>query len=171
LNVKVDGRRTYFEWINAGHYVAGGSRGTMSMNTDGLISDLYFGSDSQRLFVRLDARGGALRERLCDVDQIRLVFLQPQGYELVITNPAQRQPHTQLSHNGAPVPDSGVEAAGDVILELSIPFRSLAVATNDPIHFWLELVRSSQSLQRLPTEGAIEASALSPEYELIMWQA
>ena len=26
-SVKVDGRRTYFEWINAGHYVCGGSRG------------------------------------------------------------------------------------------------------------------------------------------------
>src|SRR6185436_6654664 len=33
LKIKVDGRRTYFEWINAGHYVAGSERGTMTLVT------------------------------------------------------------------------------------------------------------------------------------------
>ena len=57
LSVKVDGRRSYFEWINAGHYICGGSRGTMSMVTQGYISDLYFGFDTERLLLRLDSRG------------------------------------------------------------------------------------------------------------------
>ena len=30
LKVKVDGRRTYFEWINAGHYISGSERGISS---------------------------------------------------------------------------------------------------------------------------------------------
>ena len=67
LNVKVDGRRSYFKWINAGHYVCGGSRGTMSMVSQGYISDLYFGFDTERLFVRLDSRGGPFREQLAEL--------------------------------------------------------------------------------------------------------
>ena len=79
MSVKVDGRRTYFEWINAGHYVCSGSRGTMSMVTQGYISDLYFGFDTERLLIRLDSRGGPFREQLADVQAIRVVFLQPRG--------------------------------------------------------------------------------------------
>jgi len=171
LNVKVDGRRTYFEWINAGHYVCGGSRGTMSMTTEGLLAELHFGFDAQRLFLRLDARDGAFRERLGNVDQLRMLFFQPPGFSLVVTNPAQRRPHVQLSHNEVPVAESGVEAAADVIFELSIPFHSLAVSTGDPIHFCLELLKSDQPIERVPTEGAIEAVVPSPDFEMIMWQA
>ncbi|MEN6497882.1 MAG: glycoside hydrolase family 57 protein [Thermoguttaceae bacterium] len=171
LNVRVDGRRTYFEWINAGHYACQGSRGTMSMNTEGLIADLYFGSDAQRLFVRLDAQNGSCRERLANVDQLRMVFLRPEGFELVVTNPAQRQPHVQFCHNGVPVAEAGVEAAGDVVFELAIPFRSLAVSTNAPLAFYLELLKSEQSIERLPTEAAIEMTVPSEDFELIMWQA
>ena len=87
LRVKVNGRRTYFEWINAGHYVCGGPRGAMSMVTAGLISDLYFGFDTERLLLRLDARGGPFREQLADVDALRVVFLQPAGFELLVAHP------------------------------------------------------------------------------------
>lgn len=171
LNVKVDGRRTYFEWINAGHYAAGASRGAMNMNTEGLLAGLHFGFDAQRLFVRLDARDGSFRERLAHVDQLQMLFFQPQGFELVVTNPAQRSPHVQLVHNHRPVAESRVEAAADVIFELSIPFQMLAVATGDPIHFCIELLKSEQPIERLPTEGAIETIVPSPDFELIMWQA
>ena len=57
----MDGRRSYFEWINAGHYVCSGSRGAMSMVTQGYVSDLYFGFDPERLLLRLDSRGGPFR--------------------------------------------------------------------------------------------------------------
>src|SRR5262249_43995155 len=58
LNVKVDGRRTYFEWINAGHYVPTGSRGTMSMVQEGPLAGMHFGFDGERLLLRFDARNG-----------------------------------------------------------------------------------------------------------------
>ena len=35
LNVKVDGRSTYFEWIDAARYVCGNERGTMTLVTQG----------------------------------------------------------------------------------------------------------------------------------------
>ena len=171
LSVRVDGRRTYFEWINAGHHVCQAGRGTMSMARDGLLSDLFFGFDPEHLLVRLDGRGGPWREKLAEVDALRVVFFQPEGFELMISKPDSRKPILQLYHNDVPVAQSDAEAAADLIFELSIPFRSLTVQTNDPVHFCVELIQDETTIERVPNEGAIEAALPSPDYELIMWQA
>ncbi len=171
LRVKVDGRRTYFEWINAGHHVCQGPRGAMAMAQDLLISDLYFGFDPQRLLLRLDARGGSVVERLTDVEAVRVSFLEPEGFELVVSHPDWKEPIVQLYHDDVPVTESGVVAASDHLLELAVPLRSLAANTDDPIHFCVELTRDEQSIERIPHEGAIEAVVPSEDFELIMWQA
>ncbi len=171
LNVKVDGRRTYFEWMGAGHYVNQAGRGTMAMAAERLICDLYFGFDLERLFLRLDARGGPFREQLAEVDKLRVVFLQPEGFELLVSHPVRKEPELQLHHNGVAVAESGSKAAADLLFELAIPFRSLALSTDDPVQFCIELLCDEQSLERIPCEGAIETTVPSPDYELIMWQA
>lgn len=171
LMVKVDGRRSYFEWINAGRYVCQGSRGTMNMANDGLISDLYFGFDQERLSLRLDARGGPFRERAVEIDRLRVVFFQPEGFQLVVSQPATRNPSVELLRGESVVAQPGCEAAADWIFELAVPFRSLAVATDSAIQFCVELLRGSQTVERVPSEGAIETTVPSPDYELVMWQA
>jgi alpha-amylase/alpha-mannosidase (GH57 family) len=170
LHVKVDGRRTYFEWINAGRYVCQGARGPMDMTFAGLVSDLYFGFDTERLFIRLDACHGPFRERLAEVSRLRIAMFQPEGFELVVSQPAQRAPRVELFDRGASVADAGIEAAADWIFELSIPFRALGLATDDAIQFAVEIVQDEQVIERIPSEGAIETSVPSPDYELIMWQ-
>jgi len=171
VKVKVDGRRTYFEWINAGRHVCQGARGTMNIAGEGLVSDLYFGFEPDRLAVRLDARGGPVRERLAEVERLRLVFFQPEGFELAVLRPAERSPAVEVYRNGAPVPPTGAQAAAELILEIAVPFASLAVTTNDPIQFYCELVADGRAIERIPAEGAIETAVPSPDYELIMWQA
>jgi alpha-amylase/alpha-mannosidase (GH57 family) len=172
LRVRINGRRTYFEWINAGRYVCQGPRGTMSMaGKEGLIAELYFGFDTHRLLVRLDAHEGPAREQLQGLSAVRVHFLQPEGFELRITDPASRKPGVCLYHHDVPVTDSEVEAACDILFEWAVPFRSLAIDTDAPIHFFMELVRDEQSVERIPYEGAIETTVPSPDYELIMWQA
>lgn len=171
LNVKIDGRRTYFEWINAGHYVNRGARGTMTMAVDRLISDLYFGFDPKHLLLRMDARGGPLKEQLAGVDMLRIVFLRPEGFELLVSHPTWQEPILQLYRDDVPVAESGIRAAADVLLELAIPFHGLAVDTDEPVHFCIELLKEERSLERIPHEGAIETAVPSPDYELIMWQA
>jgi hypothetical protein len=171
LNVKIDGRRTYFEWLNAGHYRVGNVRGTMTMVQEGLLDDVYFGFDTERLLLRLDARGGTVRQRLADIDTLKVTFFEPAGFELVVARPSWQTPLVQLYHQDVAVSDAGVQAAADAILELSIPFDSLAVTTDDPVHLGIELFQNGQSIERVPNEGAIETFVPSPEYELIMWQA
>ena len=170
LNVKVNGRRTYFEWINAGHYACRGPRGTMAMAREGLLEDLYFGFDSKRLMVRLDAHGGPFRERFSEAHTLRICFFQPEGFDLKITHPAEKRPVAKLYHHRAPVARPGIEAAADLIFELAIPWQTLGVATDDPVQFYLELIEDEETIERVPHEGAIETSVPSPDYELIMWQ-
>lgn len=170
LNVKVDGRRTYFEWINAGHLLADGARGTMTKTHAGLLQHLYFGFDNQRLLLRLDTRGGDAVEQLAAVDTVRVAFYEPAGFELLIAQPTSREPILQLYHDDIPVSDAGAVVAVDAIVELAIPVQSLGLSTDDPVHFYVELLEADNSIERLPIEGAIETSIPSPEYELIMWQ-
>jgi hypothetical protein len=173
LNVKIDGRRTYFEWLNAGRWSCGNVRGTMAMamSQESLLSDVYFGFDSDRLLLRLDTRGGTARERLAEIDTLRLAFLEPAGFELLVARPSWQDPILQLYHNDVAVSESGVAAAADQILEIAIPFRSLGAAVDDPLHFCIELLQADRPIERVPNEGSIETSVPSPEFELQMWQA
>ena len=171
LRVKVDGRRTYFEWINAGHYVCGGPRGAMSMVTPGQVSDLYFGFDTERLLLRLDANGGPFREQLAEIEALRVVFTDPAGFELIVKRPSDKEPSVELWRNGSVMSGSHASAAADQLFELAMTFRSLGRKTDQPVHFYIELLKDEQSVERIPHEGAIETSVPSPDYELMMWQA
>jgi len=171
LKVKINGRRTYFEWINAGYFACQGPRGAMAMVKEGLLQSLHFGFDLNRLMLRLDARGGPFRERFTEIERLRVVFFQPERHQLVVTSPAQKRPIARLYHDDAPVARARVEVAADLIFECAIPWRALGVSTDNPVQFCVELIQDDQAVERVPQEGAIETSVPSPEYELIMWQA
>jgi hypothetical protein len=171
LNVKINGRQSYFEWINAGHHAAGAGRGTMSMTDRRRVNDLYFGFDEERLLVRLDAAGGSARELLADVDTLRLTFLEPAGFELAIAGLSSGEPRARLMHDGVRVSHAGIEAAADAIVEVAIPWLSLGLATDAEVQFFAELVSQGQSLERIPRDAVIETRVPSPDFELMMWQA
>jgi len=170
LDVKVDGRVTYFEWLSAGLFVASAARGTMTMAEPHRIERLYFGFDAERLLLRFDTPGG-VHARLADVDQVRITFVRPAGFELLITAPATRTPTAQLFHNNVPVSGGKAEAASDLVLEVAVPWLSLGVNAGQAVDFFAELVHDEQPIERIPHEGAIDLAVPSPDYELMMWQA
>jgi alpha-amylase/alpha-mannosidase (GH57 family) len=170
LDVKIDGRVTYFEWLNAGEFVSSAARGTMTMAEPHRVDRLHFGFDEARLLLRFDTPGG-VRSRLADVDTLRVSFVEPSGFELLVRDPSTPRPGVQLFHNDVPVSAAGAEAAADNVLEIAVPWRSLATATDALIHFYAELIRNQQPIERVPHEGAIETLVPSPDYELMMWQA
>jgi hypothetical protein len=170
LSVKFDGRETYFEWINAGVYASSSARGTMSMAESERIDKLRFGFDERRLLLRLDAHG-PVRQQLADVDTLRVRFLDPEGFELLVSDPSKPVPAAQLFHNNVPLSASEIAAAADAILEIAIPWRSLRKAPESPLALFVELLRDEQVIERIPREGVIETTVPSPDYELMMWQA
>jgi alpha-amylase/alpha-mannosidase (GH57 family) len=171
LDVKIDGRQTYFEWLGAGHYASQSARGTMTMTQSVRATDLYFGFDVERLLLRIDGRGGSVAAALADVDAVRVVFLQPEGFELVLRRPAASHPMAELVRNRKPAGEYAASAASDAILEAAVSWQSLSVTLDEPIHFYVELVIGDNPVERLPAEGAIETFVPSPDFELIMWQA
>ena len=81
LDVKIDGRATFFEWLSAGRYTCQNERGTMAMATHGPLQDVYFGFDLKRLLVRVDCDEPAA-QALADYDALRIGFVEPAGCEI-----------------------------------------------------------------------------------------
>lgn len=170
LKVKVDGRRTYFEWINAGHYVSGSERGTMTLVTEGIIRELYFGFDIERLMLRLDTARTA-QEDLARIEELRIGFVEPAGYELRVSDPGKPTMRARLHKNREEILNARIQVAVGQIVELTLAFADLDVQPDLPVHFFVEAWSEGQSIDRTPREGSIELKVPSADYEQIMWQA
>ena len=111
LPVKVDGRRTYFEWISAGHYMSGNrARHDDDGHRRADLRDVYFGFDAKRLLLRVDTAQRAADD-LARVDELRVRFLDPADIEIRVTGFNQRNPKAKLCRKNRPVPKSAVEVA------------------------------------------------------------
>jgi alpha-amylase/alpha-mannosidase (GH57 family) len=171
LNVKVDGRATYFEWIDGARYFCGNDRGTMTLVTKGLMHCVWFGFDPERFLLRLDTEGGPAAERLAEVDRLRVGFVDPAECEIVVIEPASRLPVACLNRAGRTVANGqSVSVATGRILELAAPFARLECKAGQPIRFYVELLKGESSLDRAPREGIFELTVPCPEFERILWQ-
>lgn len=170
LNVNIDGRETFFEWLNAGHYDPRNERGTMTRVSEGAISALRFGFDAERLCINLAARASG-NQTLAELDAILVRFHQPDDVTATIELPRDAAPVIVVRRGREIAPaGSGQVAAADV-LELAISRSVLGVAENDHIRFSLELIRNGQSVDRAPAEGEIELTVPHANFDLQMWQA
>lgn len=169
LQVKVNGRQTYFEWISAGHYVSGSERGTMTLVTEGLIREVYFGFDATRLMLRVDTAKMA-KEDLAQAEEVRIRFLDPQETEIRIAGFREGDLRAKVYRNGRVSSRAIVEVAVGPILELAVPFADLKRKPGEPVHLFVEAFADGQSIDRAPREGAIESVVPSPDFEMIMWQ-
>jgi alpha-amylase/alpha-mannosidase (GH57 family) len=170
LPVKVDGHCTYFEWISAGHYEGGNQRGTMALVTEGLVRDVYFGFDIDRLLLRLDTARDAI-EDLATIDELRICFVEPAEVDVRITGLRTHEPSAKLFRKNRIVPKADLEVGIAQIFEMSLSFADLKVNVGDSIQFFVEAISQKRSVDRAPHEGLIDLVVPSPDFELIMWQA
>ena len=172
LNVKIDGRSTYFEWINAARYACGNERGTMTLVAKGLL---------QCGLVRLQRRAAADPRRHRGRPGARAAGRgRASSGSVSSTRPAGRSwsepvrcrgPPRCINHAGEPSSNgTTVEVATGQILELAVPFGRLGLKAGDPIRFYVELLGGDSSLDRAPREGIFELTVPSPDFERIMWQ-
>jgi alpha-amylase/alpha-mannosidase (GH57 family) len=168
LDVKIDGRYTFFEWVSAGHYVCQNERGTMAMAARGPLEELYFGFDLEHLFVRIDCDRPA-RSALADYDVWRVGFIEPAGFEARVYQPGRPSQRAELLREGRLVEAAGLAAAVDQIAEMAVPFDRLGVAVDGPVQFFVELLQGGQSRDRAPREGTIALARPSRDFEQIMW--
>ena len=170
LPVKIDGRRTYFEWISAGKYVSGNDRGTMTIVTEGLFREVLFGFDPENLYIRVDTAKDAADE-LAAADSLRVRFHEPNGFELRITGLNIRQPRARLYQDDKPLAKAKADVAAGPICEIAVRLSDLDIKPHDPVHFAVEALSKKNSLDRAPREGSIELRCPTEDFELVMWQA
>lgn len=170
LPVSVDGRVTYFEWLNAGHYEAGSERGTMTMVTEGAMRHVYFGFDRDHLFLRVDTENRAQQD-LQAFDEMRVRFIEPYGTEILLglTEPWQGVPTVKIDDK-PPKPTGGRFAVGKVV-ELAVPWKDLDMKVGQKLHLSVELHHQGHPLERTPSEGTIDLAVPPPDFEMHMWQA
>jgi alpha-amylase/alpha-mannosidase (GH57 family) len=168
LDVRIDGRETFFEWLSAGHYTCQNERGTMAMVTRGPIKDIYFGFDPKTLWVRVDFELPA-SIALADFEILRVGFVEPRDMELRVHRPGRADQRWEFWSGGKAVPARRVEVGLDRIFEAAIPFELLGVKVDQPIQFYVEVLESQQSRDRAPREGTIHLTCPSPHFEKIMW--
>ena len=170
LNVKVDGRHSFFEWQNAGRYHAGSERGTMTMVTESIIRDIYFGFDLTRLMIRCDTSERADID-LRECDEVRIRFVEPFGMEIRIDLSEMLHPVPSITHEGKLHKFNGVNVAVGRILEVTVPWASLEMSAGQVSQFAVELFLKDESIGRSPSEGTIDAVVPTPDFENRIWQA
>jgi hypothetical protein len=168
LDVRIDGRQTFFEWFGAGRLACHGSRGTMAMAKPGPIKDVYFGFSLSTLFIRLDF-GQPAQSALSEFAGLRIIFTQPPGCELRVTSPGRADQQVSWHCAAALAPSPAVSMAIASIAELSIPFAELAVTSGQSLEFYVELFVDNQSRDRAPREGVIALTCPSADFEHEMW--
>jgi alpha-amylase/alpha-mannosidase (GH57 family) len=168
LDVKIDGKFTFFEWLTAGRYTCQNERGTMALVAKGPLRELYFGFDARTLFVRIDCDRPA-REALSDFDALRLGFIAPPSWEVIVHRPGRADQQLEALREGRPIETKDVRAAVGQIVELAVPFALLNIVPDQAMQFYVELLEGVQSRDRAPREGAIHLLCPTAEFEQIMW--
>jgi hypothetical protein len=140
----------------------------MAMAAQGPLEELYFGFNLSLLLLRIDTNRPA-RSALADFDVWRVGFVEPAGFEILVTNPGRADQRAELLRNGVPVRGVQVPVGIEQIAELAVPFDALGVAVEGHLQFFVELLRDGQSQDRAPREGAIVLTRPSRDFEQIMW--
>jgi len=145
VKAHLDGRVTdYFEWLAAGRVRI--VHGAMHAATR-LARDLWFGSDGEALYVRLDPFEPGSLDRV----SLRVKVPSGNGDTLSVT-----------AGESAP----GIDTALERILEVRIPLGGLGGAAR----FALEIRSPAGAVQRIPADGFIEVPA-SDEASRFDWSA
>jgi alpha-amylase/alpha-mannosidase (GH57 family) len=173
LDVQIDGRATFFEWLAAGCYLCRNERGTMARAMQGPVREVQFGFNLDMLWVRVNCDGPA-QAALATAEELRIAFVEPAGYELRVERPGRPDQAVRLLHHGLPVADDPASPrrarfAIEYIGEAGIPFDLLGLAVDQPFGFYVEVLEGGQSKDRAPRDGAIALTRPSPDFEQIMW--
>jgi len=175
----LDGKDTHFyEWSSAGYLTVKTFGGTM-YQAETLVSHLYYGFDSDSLYLRLDANGELLRE-FRDGLEVAIRFNETRRSVRVVGTESKIPPvrgwvetsESERESAGASTPDTEsfqIHCAANEILELAIPFTALNLEKGQDIHFMVKLEKSGIVLERIPRRGLIHFQVPTREFQMKNW--
>ena len=161
----IDGQITsFYEWTGAGIYTAGRAMGAM-YQAERLIEDIYFGFNTERLFLRIDFRKDT---KLTAQTGVRIQFLQPLAATVNIHSLTEPVVVGTLTIGGnSAVPITNIRYGK--ILELSLPFAEFNWQVGQPVSFIVQLHENLVDLETHPDLGVLTVHLPSPQFEMENW--
>jgi alpha-amylase/alpha-mannosidase (GH57 family) len=171
IHPKIDGKNTnFYEWSGSGHLHASDLEGLMAREKPGPISDIFFGSDTENLFLRIDIdwdgimTGDVLILRVLKPKEINVavdLFKNPQAelryYQL---DPEAKRYHLETFTSGA---------VGEIV-EMCLPIASLGASQKSTISFAAFIMREKEMVDRCPLFGTISVTVPDDRYIASLWR-
>jgi alpha-amylase/alpha-mannosidase (GH57 family) len=165
----LDGRRTHFyEWHGAGHFgLAAG--GTAMHRGAGLARDLYYGFDTESLFLRIDFDAGGPPGPAFD---LALEFLTPRALRVVVRGlvPGPR-PMWRERPPDESTPLAGARCEVGGILEIGLPFASLGFRAGEPVELVIGLLERGEPVEHVPGDDLVRFDVPDPSFAASLWSA
>ena len=170
IEPKIDGKVTsYYEWYQ-GAYLDLKKQGGSMHKAESIFSGMYYGFNTDSLFLRLDTNIATFFMNLEERDQLFVIFLKPANFKISVSLFPDVQAQLLRKENERWVKVKTIEdiAAKD-ILELGISFHDLDVLENDEVIFALSFCKNGDEIERCPFRGYITLTVPSPHFESMMW--
>ena len=146
---------SYFEWLGAGFYRTGQYNGAMH-GQQPVVQDMYYGTDGQRLFLRLDF-ANPIQES--DDIEFRFEIRTATGNQFRVTE-HWHSGSLVVEHSG--IEGEALDAALDRILETSVSLAALRVRRGEPVFVRLAVFRDGLPIAAMPAIGELEMQTSEP---------
>jgi hypothetical protein len=153
--------RSFYEWSDAGRYVAGSEQGAM-YRADRFVKQIFFGADEATFYLRIDLRKWA-------AISVVVRFEQPAGI-VVETPPLKRigrQTFTVKTLGGKSVTRETLAARE--IIELAVPLEDLGVVGEVPVAFQLRIFEEGIERECYPETGTFQFTLDGEDSTLRNW--
>ena len=143
----------------------------MTLVSQGVLKEVWFGFDEKRFLLRVDTEGPA-RERLAEVDQLRAGFVEPSEAKILVDAPVSAQANCDASKGEGKGGEWANAGGGDRLdpCSVALPFDQIGREPGETVRFFVELFQGENSIDRAPREGLFELFVPSEDFERIMWQ-
>ncbi len=158
ISPRIDGEATrYYEWVGSGCYRPDNEGAAMKVGQEPLVSEMRFGFDERRFFLRLDARrktGTSLRgcSARFSFGDVSFDWKDGEG----------------LSAAAGRLPVGADHACGQV-LEVALPRRAIGLDAGHRAKLTIEITGADGRRELIPRDGAIELVGPDEHFDLRNW--
>jgi alpha-amylase/alpha-mannosidase (GH57 family) len=162
----LDGRATHFyEWQPAGR-LSFSSQGAAMHAGPGLASDLYYGFDRERLYLRVDFTAGAPPGAGYG---LRIESIDPESIRLEIDSLARGAPTVRRVADGKSEAAPDASCRIETIVEIAIPLAVFALAPPQPFEALIQILEGGQPIESLPPGDVLRAVVPDDSFDPSAW--
>ena len=162
IRPRIDGEVTsYFEWIGAGSYQMDERSGSMHGKRF-VVKEVYFGSDGEQLFLRVDFHQGYQQELPGMQARVRVQSLDgARTSQLSVAFSHEGAKPVEQALAGESSPDA-VECSLVRILEIRMSLKAMGIALGAGLRLQLSLWQGGLPIDAVPQQGWLEMKTTDP---------